>query len=279
METQAQAASRLYDERAATYEDSWHPDYSRRLIERVPLHPGDRVLVTCCGTGLESFLAASAVGPSGLVVGVDISQGMLEQARARLSREASLSHSGRMRFVHHDVTQLDSCVELDLRGTFDVLICSSAFVLFANPAAVVRGWRTWLKDGGRMVIDITHERNLVQGTLMEKVAAELGVEWPSDRQWIENADSFWKILEAEGMVVESCDLLDKVAGKPILEYGVDDVDAQFNYITKGPLASSVNWGDKKERAREMFREEWRGIARDGKVEIVDGLYLYVARKA
>ncbi|KAJ8124908.1 hypothetical protein O1611_g8731 [Lasiodiplodia mahajangana] len=130
-----------------------------------------------------------------------------------------------------------------------------------------------------MVIDITHERNLVQGTLMEKVAAELGVAWPSDRRWIENEDSFKRILEAEGMVVESCELLDKIAGKPILSYDVADADAQFDYITKGPLAASVNWDGKKERARELFREEWRDIAQDGKVEIVDGLYLYIARKA
>ncbi|KAI1123490.1 S-adenosyl-L-methionine-dependent methyltransferase [Nemania abortiva] len=279
METQAQAASRMYDERAPTYEDSWHPDYSRRLIERVPLQPGNRVLVTCCGTGLESFLAASVVGANGLVVGVDISQGMLSEARTRQSREAELG--ARLRFVHHDVTSLDTSTEaelLNLRGTFDVLICSSAFVLFDDPAAVVRHWRAWLKVGGRMVIDITHERNLIQGTLMEKVAAELGVEWPSDRRWIENADSFRKILEAESMVVESCELLDKVAGKPVLSYSVEDADAQFDYIVRGPLAASVSWNGKKEQARGLFREEWRSIAQDGKIEVVDGLYLYVASK-
>ncbi|KAI8955148.1 S-adenosyl-L-methionine-dependent methyltransferase [Xylaria longipes] len=277
METQPQAAARMYDERAPTYEDSWHPDYSRRLIERVPLEPGNRVLVTCCGTGLESFIAANVVGSDGLVVGVDISAGMLREAQARRSREPELG--SRITLIHHDVTSLDTCKELqDLRGTFDFLICSSAFVLFKDPAAVVRAWRPWLMDGGRMVIDITHERNLIQGLLMEKVAKKLGQNWPSNRQWVQSSESFIEILEEEGMVVESFELLDKITGTPILSFDVEDADAQFEYVINAPLAATFSWEGKKERALEMFHEEWRRIARDGKVEIVDGLYLYVAKK-
>ncbi|KAI0465643.1 S-adenosyl-L-methionine-dependent methyltransferase [Xylaria cf. heliscus] len=277
METQPQAAARMYDERAPTYEDSWHPDYSRRLIERVPLNPGDRVLVTCCGTGLESFLVANVIGSDGLVVGVDISTGMLREAQARQLREPELG--ARIKFIHHDVTSLDTCAELhDLRGTFDFLICSSAFVLFEDPVAVVRARRPWLKDGGRMVIDITHERNIIQGILMEKVAAKLGLKWPSNRMWVQNGDSFRKILEGEGMVVESFELLDKNAGKPTLSFGVKDADAQFEYVAKGPLAATISWEGKQERGRELFHREWEDIAHDGKVEIIDGLYLYVSRK-
>ncbi|KAI0437904.1 S-adenosyl-L-methionine-dependent methyltransferase [Xylaria telfairii] len=278
METQPQAAARMYDERAPTYENSWHPDYSRRLIERVPLKLGNRVLVTCCGTGLESFIAANIVGSAGVVVGVDISTGMLQEARARQSRERELG--SQIKFIHHDVTSLDTSAEMqELRGTFDFLICSSAFVLFEDPAAVVRAWRPWLKDGGRMVIDITHERNMIQGLLMERVAEKLGLKWPSNRQWIQNGDSFKKILEDEGLVVESLELLDKIADKPILSFGIEDADSQFDYVASGALAATFSWEGKKERARELFRNEWKGIARYEKVEVVDRLYLYVARKS
>ncbi|KAI0543821.1 S-adenosyl-L-methionine-dependent methyltransferase [Xylaria curta] len=278
METQPQAAARMYDDRAPNYEDSWHPDYSRRLMEKVPLKPSNRVLVPCCGTGLESFIAANMVGSDGLVVGVDISTRMLQGARARQSRELELG--SRIKFIYHDVTSLDTCAELqDLRGTFDFLICSCAFVLFEDPAAVVRAWRPWLKDGGRMVIDITHEKNLIQGVLMEKVTAKFGLKWPSNRQWIQNGDSFKHILEEEGMVVESVELLDNITGKPVSLFGVEDADAQFEYTANWLLAATFSWEEKKERARDLFREEWKDIARDGKVVVVDWLYLYVARKA
>ncbi|KAI0192322.1 S-adenosyl-L-methionine-dependent methyltransferase [Xylaria flabelliformis] len=277
MESQPQAAARMYDERAPNYEDSWHPDYSRRLMERVPLKPGDRVLIPCCGTGLESFIAADMVGANGLVVGVDISTKMLQGARARRAREPELG--SRIKLIYHDVMSLDTCAELqDLRGTFDFLVCSCAFVLFGDPAAVVRAWRPWLKDSGRMVIDITHEKNLIQGVLMEKVAGKLGLIWPSNRQWIRNSDSFKHILEEEGMVVESVELLDNITGKPVSSFGVEDADAQFEYTTNWLLAATFSWEGKKERARDLFREEWENIACDGRVEIVDWLYLYVARK-
>ncbi|KAI1754822.1 S-adenosyl-L-methionine-dependent methyltransferase [Xylaria castorea] len=276
METQSQAAARMYDERAPNYEDSWHPDYSQQLMERVPLKLGDRVIVTCCGTGLESFIAAKIVGPDGLVVGVDISTGMLQKARARQLREPELG--SRIKLINHDVASLDTCAELqELRGAFDFLICSCAFVLLGDPATVLRAWRPWLKNGGRMVIDITHERNLIQGVLMEKVAGKLGLKFPSNRQWIQRGDSFRNILEEEGMVVESLELLDKVTGKPISSFSMEDADAQFEYVAS-LLAASFSWEGKKERARELFHEEWKDIARDGKVEIVDWLYLYVARK-
>jgi ubiquinone/menaquinone biosynthesis C-methylase UbiE len=75
VETQVQSAKRMYDARAATYEDSWHPNYSKRFIELSPLQPGQRVLDLCCGTGLDAFLAAAIVGENGEVVCVDASDG------------------------------------------------------------------------------------------------------------------------------------------------------------------------------------------------------------
>ena len=55
MKTQIEFAQHMYGARAANYEDSWHPDYSKRFIDLVDLKPGDRILDLCCGTGLEAF--------------------------------------------------------------------------------------------------------------------------------------------------------------------------------------------------------------------------------
>jgi SAM-dependent methyltransferase len=115
METQAQAAARIYDERAPTYEDSWHPDYSRRVMALAAPRPGDRVLVLCCGTGLEVFLAADA-GAS-LVVGVDASPGMLQVAtetRRRRLAQGSEEGVGEQRHGKEEPTRKqDACASLD----------------------------------------------------------------------------------------------------------------------------------------------------------------------
>lgn len=280
MESQAQAAQRIYNTRASTYEDSWHPSYSKRMMEMVPIKNGDKVLILCCGTGLESFIAASAVGPKGIVIGVDISPNMLAEATKRQEREPELG--SRIRFLQHDVTDLNSCAELDdlgIKATIDILICSNAFVLFDKPSDVVAGWKLWLKRGGTMSIDITHEKNLIQGIIMEKVAEDMGLDWPTKRRWVESKESFRKVLEDEGMVVQKVALLDKVVEKPTLCYGVTEAEEQFKYIFNSPMTSDIQWPDEKvNNAKKLFEKEWQAIAKDGKVEIVDALYLYVASK-
>ena len=46
------------------------------------LAPGEVVVDLGCGAGMDSFLAARAVGPEGQVIGIDMTDAMLEKARA-----------------------------------------------------------------------------------------------------------------------------------------------------------------------------------------------------
>lgn len=274
-ESQAQSSKRMYDARAAKYEDSWHPDYSQRFMGLVPLKPGNRVLDLCCGTGLEAFIAAGAVGEQGEIVGVDVSGGMLEQLRERQKREPGLGQ--RIRTFHHDVTDLGGVPELE-RGSFDAVLCSSAFVLFEDPAAVVAHWKEYLRPGGIMAIDITHEWNLRPALILEQVARRMGVKFPSNRLWIRSIESFKEILQAQGLVVERAVPLERVSGQGSVFYGVDDADSQYEYIVNGSLTQNAVSESFKVQAKPLFREGWEKIALDGKVESVDVCYVYVARR-
>ena len=57
--------------------------WQRMAVERLGLKSGDTVIDAACGTGLTFPLLEEAVGPTGRVVGIDLSHDMLEQARAR----------------------------------------------------------------------------------------------------------------------------------------------------------------------------------------------------
>jgi demethylmenaquinone methyltransferase/2-methoxy-6-polyprenyl-1,4-benzoquinol methylase len=57
-------------------------EYRRRAVTALRLQPGQRVLDVGCGTGLNFRLLAQGVGPSGLVVGTDLSHAMLREASA-----------------------------------------------------------------------------------------------------------------------------------------------------------------------------------------------------
>ncbi|KAL1867716.1 hypothetical protein Daus18300_006272 [Diaporthe australafricana] len=273
-ETQSQSAQRMYNSRASNYEASWHPDYSKRFIALVPLEPGQRVLDLCCGTGLEAFLAAEIVGESGEVVGVDVSSGMLEQLRERQKQEPELGE--RIRAFQHSVTDLDGLPDLK-KGSFDAILCSCAFVLLGDPAQVVAHWKEYLKPGGLMAIDVTHEKNLRSGLVLEQVAKRLGVTFPSHRLWIKSIDSFKEVLEIQGFSVEKAVALERVSGKGSVFYGVEEADDQYEYTMNSSLTQNSSTESFKVKAKPLFREEWERIAVDGKVETVDVSYMYVAR--
>lgn len=59
-------------------------------IERAGLKPGEQVVDLGCGTGDTSLELAARVGPAGSVLGLDISQPMLEVARSRGAGQPNL---------------------------------------------------------------------------------------------------------------------------------------------------------------------------------------------
>src|SRR5947209_10599642 len=74
----------FFDEVAEGYDD-WagglHCRLAARLLEFADPQPGQAVLDVGTGTGLVAHLASERVGPQGLVVGIDLSERMLDVAR------------------------------------------------------------------------------------------------------------------------------------------------------------------------------------------------------
>ncbi|KAF0315474.1 protein-l-isoaspartate(d-aspartate) o-methyltransferase [Colletotrichum asianum] len=272
-ETQAASSKRMYTARADNYENSFHPDYTKRFMALADVQLGERVLILACGTGLEIFIAAEQVGEEGEIVGVDITDAMLAKAREKKER---LKPKADIHLLNHDITDLDGLKELKDKK-FDVIMCSNAFVLLDNQEQVVASWRKHLKPGGRLQVDITHENNLKIGLLLERAANRLGTRFPSNRTWIKDRNSFKQILEKAGYTVEKIELMDKLTGQDSTFYGMDQIDEQFDGIISTPLTINMATDEFKNKARALFREEWEKDAVDGKIENVDALYVYVAR--
>ena len=87
MFSDAQAkATATYSSAADHYDDpanTFWVRFGRRTIERLELGAGDRVLDVCCGSGASALPAAEAVGPNGLVSGIDLSEPLLNLAREK----------------------------------------------------------------------------------------------------------------------------------------------------------------------------------------------------
>jgi ubiquinone/menaquinone biosynthesis C-methylase UbiE len=58
--------------------------YRRLVIDALHSQPGDTVVEIGCGTGMNFPLLEAGVGESGKIIGVDLSEAMLERAEARV---------------------------------------------------------------------------------------------------------------------------------------------------------------------------------------------------
>lgn len=62
-----------------------HQPYRARAIQSLALHDGDTVVDLGCGTGLNFSLLQELVGPRGRIIGVDLTDAMLDEAAARIA--------------------------------------------------------------------------------------------------------------------------------------------------------------------------------------------------
>lgn len=149
--------------------------FYRQLLER--LQPR-RVLDLACGSGrLTLPLAASSAGPES-VVGIELSDDMLAQARRKLG-EVDDRVAGRVTFERGDMRSWTSTTSFDL-----VLIgCSSISHLLSldDRLAVWRHAYAALTPGGRFVVDITMPDIRTFATSLETPPRAL-VEIDLDRQ-------------------------------------------------------------------------------------------------
>src|SRR5215213_10015812 len=85
-----EAARRSYNRLSRWYDliaGNTEKKYRDLGLEKLSAQPGERVLELGFGTGHCLVAIARAVGPTGLVIGVDLSDGMLAVAWKRLQRE------------------------------------------------------------------------------------------------------------------------------------------------------------------------------------------------
>lgn len=63
-----------------------YPRFIREVTARMHVEPGDEILDLGCGTGRNARLMLDRAGPAGRIVGVDVSERMLQHAHRRCKR-------------------------------------------------------------------------------------------------------------------------------------------------------------------------------------------------
>ena len=103
--------------------------------------PGERVIDIGCGCGDTSIEIARIVGEAGAVVGIDVSQPMLEVARSR----GALANCAHLAFRDGDAS------EAGLPANTDLLFSRFGVMFFSQPSQAFSHLRKSLRTGGRCV--------------------------------------------------------------------------------------------------------------------------------
>ena len=182
-----------YDLFARIYDVSLEPlyrDHRLRAAEALRVESHSVVLDLPCGTGQSFPVLARNLGPSGRLIGVDLSVGMMRQAHHRVSFEGRPAPTTTL--LNEDAAALTVA---KLGATPDRLHIFLGMTVFPDPEQTFDHLWSLLAPGGRCIlVDVYAEKPNFQGKMVE---------------WLAQASlkrRFWEPLEKVGQGFELVDL-------------------------------------------------------------------------
>jgi ubiquinone/menaquinone biosynthesis C-methylase UbiE len=172
--------------------DYWSTPFVEALLHHLDLKPGLSILDIACGEGLPAFHLAEQVGPTGRILGIDISSHQIARARAIQGRDLPW-----LRFDCFDMRTLPSTLPAVDRITGNL----SVMFLRPNRFEAVQGLVDHLNPHGQLVLtfpsrgtfdslwrridhematrNLTLERERLAAHVAERPSADDGREWLS----------------------------------------------------------------------------------------------------
>jgi len=145
---------------------------------------GETVLDLGSGGGIDCFLAAQKTGPTGKVIGVDMTAEMIDRARLNAAKTTYSNVEFRLGEIEH-LPVADSSI--------DIIISNCVINLSQQKEQVFKETYRVLKDGGRMMIsDIVITKDLPESVL-ESISAYVGCIAGAEKK-----DNYLDLISAAG---------------------------------------------------------------------------------
>lgn len=204
-----------FDRRAPSYDQSVpHRWQARRAVEFLAPAWGQRLLDVATGTGLAAREAASLIGPDGLVVGADVSMGMLRAARQAAGGTGC-------RFAQADATALPFPA-----GVFDAAVCVAGVSYFPDPAAALAEWRRVCRPTAQAVVTTPTVDGITTARVLRQAAACEGIELEDPGGPLADPARRGQVLAAAGWDEEQVD-------EVVFEEALADPGAAFGFVDSG----------------------------------------------
>jgi SAM-dependent methyltransferase len=194
-------------------QDAMLAPVSAILLDRARVVPGERIVDVGCGCGATTRALADKVGAAGHVLGIDVSEPMLQRAR-------QLTPSG----IPVEFLLADATVHPFEPATSDLIASRFGVMFFAEPEASFANLRKALRSGGQLTFACWREPRLNPWLMTPLQAAyqhvpklpQLGPEDPGPFSFAPEARVHRILGEAgfSGIAMEACDLtLDVAIGR------------------------------------------------------------------
>jgi ubiquinone/menaquinone biosynthesis C-methylase UbiE len=196
------ATARMYDVLSSSYNQivPFFTYFGERLVAAAGIGEGDRVLDVATGQGACLIPAAAAVGPDGEVVGIDISEQMIDVLNRSID-DAGLRHV-RVQLMDAEALKFDG-------GSFDAVTCAFAVFHFPDRMAALAGFARVLKPGGTIAFSTFANDSLGYpwfGDVVEDFLPDDGV--PAARQYLHiDTDEFHDQLRSVGFESPTSDIV------------------------------------------------------------------------
>ena len=135
----------LYQKQAKDYDQSGiHglEPWRKEAVKRLHLRRGDLVVDIGCGTGLNFPCLQKAVGPQGRIIGVDLTDAMLEQARLRVAKAG---------WKNVELVQADAA-SYEFPAQVNGMLSTFALTFIPQAELVIQNGCRALAPGGRWVV-------------------------------------------------------------------------------------------------------------------------------
>ena len=228
------------------------------LLERVAPQPGEAVLDVGCGGGLNSIELARRVGETGRVVAVDVSEIILDYARAQENLPANL-----------EFVRADAATEIFRAAGFDLLFSRFGVMFFEDPIAAFRNMRANLRGGGRLVFQCwqVRERNPWLSIPMQ---AAFEILTPPDEMMDPRAPGPFSFADRDWVeeILQSAGFAEVQVEDLVLEMSMGSLEEAVAYSTRfGPAVEAFKAASDADRAaaEQAIRSAFQPLVRDGVV--------------